>query len=301
MIYTQVVPASHLTPACHPPCPPRSWPFPRTTQWPWGVPGEVLGRVVDHPVGAQAPDQLHVLAVADRGHPGTKALQQLDRGRADGPGGAIDQDVLPTPELGLPDHREGIVRTLGAGRGLLEGHVRRHGRKRTVLRHRHVFSVRAEPGPVVAEHPVADLKGGDATADRLDFSGEFIPEDGHPWSCEPGEEPIDEGLGRPQGAVCPVHRRGMDLDQHLVVLGRRLLDLGDPNHVRRTVAGVDGCLHGWTVATTPRSAPRRRRQLSTSFAPTVTSATTVAQTIWPAAALAHPLASQHHVTASLTK
>jgi hypothetical protein len=35
MIYTQVVPASHLTPACHPPCPPRSWPFPRTTQWPW--------------------------------------------------------------------------------------------------------------------------------------------------------------------------------------------------------------------------------------------------------------------------
>src|SRR5215204_2594046 len=36
MIYTQVVPASHLTPACHPPCPPRSWPFPRTTQWPWG-------------------------------------------------------------------------------------------------------------------------------------------------------------------------------------------------------------------------------------------------------------------------
>src|SRR5215208_5942517 len=37
MIYTQVVPASHLTPACHPPCPPRSWPFPRTTQWPWAV------------------------------------------------------------------------------------------------------------------------------------------------------------------------------------------------------------------------------------------------------------------------
>src|SRR5215207_4415490 len=41
MIYTQVVPASHLTPACHPPCPPRSWPFPRTTQWPWGQTGEV--------------------------------------------------------------------------------------------------------------------------------------------------------------------------------------------------------------------------------------------------------------------
>src|SRR5215208_661109 len=37
MIYTQVVPASHLTPAYHPPCPPRSWPFPRTTQWPWGL------------------------------------------------------------------------------------------------------------------------------------------------------------------------------------------------------------------------------------------------------------------------
>src|SRR5215218_10170077 len=50
MIYTQVVPASHLTPACHPPCPPRSWPFPRTTQWPWGgvmdVPADQSARAV---------------------------------------------------------------------------------------------------------------------------------------------------------------------------------------------------------------------------------------------------------------
>jgi hypothetical protein len=36
---------------------------------------------------------------------------------------------------------------------------------------------------------------------------------------------IDEGLGRPQAAVRPVHRCGANLDQHLVVLGRRLVQL----------------------------------------------------------------------------
>src|SRR5215207_9711868 len=49
MIYTQVVPASHLTPACHPPCPPRSWPFPRTTQWPWAYPARDSNPQPPHP------------------------------------------------------------------------------------------------------------------------------------------------------------------------------------------------------------------------------------------------------------
>jgi hypothetical protein len=114
-------------------------------------------------------------------------LQELDRRRADGAGGAIDQDVLAAPDLGLPDQREGIVRPLGTRCGLLESQVRRHGRERTVFGHRQVLGMGAEPGPVVAEHPIADLEGRDAAADRLDLSGKFIPEDGHPWSCEPGE------------------------------------------------------------------------------------------------------------------
>src|SRR5215211_3421488 len=57
MIYTQVVPASHLTPACHPPCPPRSWPFPRTTQWPWpaAVEPAEIDRLVSASIGGGQP------------------------------------------------------------------------------------------------------------------------------------------------------------------------------------------------------------------------------------------------------
>src|SRR5271166_6445544 len=108
------------------------------------VPGEIPGRVVDDPVGAQAPDQLHMASVADRGHVGTQALQQLDRRRADSTGCAVDQDILPAADLCRPDMREGIVRTLGTGSGLLVGHVRRHGRERAVLGNRHVLGVSAE-------------------------------------------------------------------------------------------------------------------------------------------------------------
>jgi hypothetical protein len=59
------------------------------------------------------------------------------------------------------------VRTLGTGGGLLVGHVRRDGRKRTVFGRRQVFSMRTEPAPVlksaVSEHPLADLEGRHAT------------------------------------------------------------------------------------------------------------------------------------------
>jgi hypothetical protein len=60
--------------------------------------------------------------------------------------------------------------------------------------------MRTEPAPVlksaVSEYPVTDREGRDATADRLDVSRKLIPEDRHPWSEKPGEEPHDEGLAR---------------------------------------------------------------------------------------------------------
>jgi hypothetical protein len=52
---------------------------------------------------------------------------------ADGSGCAVDEDILPAPDLCRADEREGVVRTLGTGSGLLVGQVRRHGRERTVL------------------------------------------------------------------------------------------------------------------------------------------------------------------------
>jgi hypothetical protein len=71
MIYTQVVPASHLTPACHPPCPPRSWPFPRTTQWPW--PTDTPLTVIADKTFHEVPDPAVVL-VPGGGAPTIKAM-----------------------------------------------------------------------------------------------------------------------------------------------------------------------------------------------------------------------------------
>src|ERR687888_647234 len=158
------------------------------------VPGEVLGLVVDHPFGAQALDQLHVLGAADRRHPGAEAGQQLDRRRADGPGRAVDQDGLPAADLGLPDHREGVVRALAAGGRLLVRQARRHGRERVVLGDRQVLGVRAEPQPGEPEHPVADLERRDARADRLDPPRVLVAEDRQPWPGEPVKNRTTKGL-----------------------------------------------------------------------------------------------------------
>jgi SAM-dependent methyltransferase len=55
----------------------------------------------------------------------------------------IDEDILPALDLCRADQREGVLRTLGTRSGLLEGHVRRHGRERTVRGHRQVLGMGA--------------------------------------------------------------------------------------------------------------------------------------------------------------
>src|SRR5262249_37711200 len=133
---------------------------------------EVPGRVVDDPVRAQALDELHVRCGADRGHAGTETLQQLDRRRANRPGGAVDEDVLPAPDPCLPDVRERVVRAFGAGSGLLVGQALRDRREWPVSRNREVFGVCAKWAAESAEpeHPVADREGRDTIACRLDFA-----------------------------------------------------------------------------------------------------------------------------------
>jgi hypothetical protein len=102
----------------------------------------------------------------------------------------------------------------------------------------------AERQPLEPEHPLADPKGRDVTAHRLHGPGELSPQDRHPWPGQPGEGPNEEGPARPEPAVGAVHRGCMHLDQDLVALGGWPVHLGDPDHVRRTVAGADCCLHG---------------------------------------------------------
>jgi hypothetical protein len=182
-----------------------------------------------------------MLGARDRGHRGAKMLQQLDRRRTDRPGGPIDQNVLAAGDLGLPDEGQGIVGPLGTGRGLLEAQLRRDGGQEPVLGDGQVLGMGAERQPFEAEYPLADPGRGDAPASCLHGSGELGPQDRHPWPGQPGEGPNEEGLARPEPAVGAVHRGRMHLYQDLVVLGGRLVDLGDPDDVRRTVAGVDRC------------------------------------------------------------
>ena len=101
---------------------------------------------------------------------------------------------MPALDLCHRDEPEGIVRTLGAGSGLLVGQVRRHRREPIQVADDHVFGMSTERALVVSEHPVADLEGRDTAADRLDLSRKLGPEDRRSWPDEPGEESQDEGF-----------------------------------------------------------------------------------------------------------
>jgi len=95
---------------------------------------EVLLGVVDHPVGPQRPDHLHIGGAAHPGDRGPEVLGQLHRIGAHTPGSAVDQDVLPTLDIGLPEEPQGRDPPGGEpGGGLLEGHVGRLEGEHAVL------------------------------------------------------------------------------------------------------------------------------------------------------------------------
>ena len=201
--------------------------------------GEVLAGVVDDPIRAETRDPVQILPAADGRHGDPEVLQQLDRRRADGSGRAVDEDVLPAGDLRAPDLGEGVVRALGAGRGLRVRHVRRHGRHGAVLRDGQVLGMRAERSLAVPEHPLADGERRDVPANRLDHSGVLVPENRRARPAEPGEQPHEEGLGGPARTVGPVHRRGPDLDTaHRGVRGSASPpQRSEPPRVGRTPSG----------------------------------------------------------------
>ena len=187
--------------------------------------GEVLRRVVDDLAGTQPPDQLHMFSTADRGDVDIQTRQQLHRRRADGSGCAVNEDILPASDPGRPDGRQGIVRTLHAGSRLLVGEVRRHVCERAVLGNRHVLGMSTVWPLVVSEHLVADLKGSDTTADRVDHAGKLVAENRRAWPDKPGEKSHEEGVRSPACAVGPVHRHCVDPHQHVMIAGDRPLHL----------------------------------------------------------------------------
>ena len=90
-----------------------------------------------------------------------------------------------------------------------------------VLGHRQVLGVSTERALDVPEHPVADGEPSDRTSDLLDLAGELVPEDRRLGLSEAAEQPDDDRLAGAVAAVGAVHRRCMDLDQHVVVTDLR--------------------------------------------------------------------------------
>ena len=142
------------------------------------------------------------------------------------------------------------MRSLSAGSSLGIGQVRRHGRKAVLqewpcIRHDHRMYGRC------IEHSVADLEGYYSAANFFDDSGKLLPKL-PPVAAEASKESHDEWLCSPETTICPIHRRRVNLDEHLVVFDRRL----STSEIRTTSGGpylVDCCLHRWTVATGPNS------------------------------------------------
>src|SRR5207247_2402647 len=86
----------------------------------------------------------------------------------------------------------------------------------------------------------------DSCADCCDLSGQLTAENRPLRSAETAEEPGDDRLGSAPLAVCPVDRRGVNLDQYFVVLGYRPLDVLESQNVRRPIPVVDNCSHAFT-------------------------------------------------------
>ena len=113
----------------------------------------------------------------------------------------------------------------------------------------HVLGVRAT---LDAEDAVTDVELGDGRADRHDLPGQLHAGDPPLRPGETGEGAREERMPGADSAIRPGDRRRMNFDQHLVVRRHRLLDVREPEHLRRAVAVVDDRSQSerWTVRTT---------------------------------------------------
>ena len=151
------------------------------------------------------------------------------------------------PRLDLPLVAKALQRgerRHGHGRRLLERHVRRLRHDRSLLANAHVLG---EGAVSPAEHLVTRSKLRDVLADRLHRPGEVDAESLVSFGLR---SPIVRARDpRPAGHAVPVrwvHRSRANPHQHLVVGGRRLLDLPKLENVGRAEPVSDDRLH-WTA------------------------------------------------------
>lgn len=141
---------------------------------------------------------------------------------------------------------EPVAPPVGYRRGLVE--VERIGDRRDGrgLRHGDVVGVGAGAVTEVREHaedPISDGEARHVLADFDDLAGEVLADPLFFRPPDPREDAGDvEARAAPTG-VPAADRRGVDADEHLVVLRRRPLDLDQLQHLGRAVPLVDDGSH----------------------------------------------------------
>jgi hypothetical protein len=227
--------------------------------------GEVFLGVVDDPVGSQRSHKLEVLRAAHRRDVGIEVPGQLHPCSADGARCAVDEDPLPFPEIGQSQAPECIECSVANRRRLLEVHAGRFVRQQGTLLHAEELRVCPEPEPTCAEDMVTDRELIDGCANGFDLSCQLGAEDPLLRSADAGDEAADEhdeqaapSVGFTSRAVRPGDRRGVDLDEDLVLFGDRPFDFCDAQHVRRPIPVIDNCSHAFTSSQQFRCTLRKR-------------------------------------------
>ena len=103
----------------------------------------------------------------------------------------------------------------------------------------------------VRPHIIPNTERRHVSTDGLHAAGDIETDADAPGPAQPGG---DSGSGRPPSQiveVCRVDGGGVNLDQHLVVPGHRLVDFPQLEHVRRAVLVANDRLHDGTFTGDP--------------------------------------------------
>ena len=186
---------------------------------------EVGGQAVDDLVGAKVARELDVPRVHDGGHVGAQDLRQLERGRADGARGPVDDDPAAGSHLRRAQEHQSQDHAVADRGRLVEGQVGRHERDRGLLGQAQVLRVRSKLVGVDAEHAVAGREPLDIRTDLRHDAGELGAQHGVPWAQPAGEESRDPRAGAAQPAVGAVHGGRMDTHENVTRPGHGARDL----------------------------------------------------------------------------
>src|SRR5712692_11776757 len=198
----------------------------------WPFLGEIFLRVVDDRVGSERSHELEVLRAAHRCHVGVEVFGQLHRCGADGSGRAVNQNSLPLAEIRQPQAPDCVESSIANRRSFLEAHPSRLVRDPRALPHTDELGVCAEPEPTSPKDLVTDRELVDVCADSFDLSRQLGAEYPLLRSAQARDGAADErddeaatAVGLTSRAVRAGHGHGSDLDDDLVLLGYRSLDI----------------------------------------------------------------------------